>query len=243
VYHPPTPSDGCARSGFFMPHIAGETYEVAIDPFATGVDWGQWVSPGSPFSVGTLYNPVSDPGIFVAAPEIFPTVRVLDPGRPETGQGNGEVVGVASVPDPEYLPTGTVYEDAPGGIYERENPVPTDWDAVYEAYVELNQPEVDVVIDWANAAGQFMGGLLDPFGIGSATENMFGFAAPPAGVPSSTAAPQVVVNPVTGQVTRKPCRRRRRRLLTDGDFNDLMRISTLPNKDIVKIALAKAVGR
>lgn len=38
-------------------------------------------------------------------------------------------------------------------------------------------------------------------------------------------------------------RRRRRRLLTDGDFNDLMRIATLPNKDIVKIALAKAIGR
>ncbi len=38
-------------------------------------------------------------------------------------------------------------------------------------------------------------------------------------------------------------RRRRRRLLTEGDFNDLMRIATLPNKDTVKVALAKAVGR
>ncbi len=51
------------------------------------------------------------------------------------------------------------------------------------------------------------------------------------------------IDPKTGQLKPVCKRRRRRRLLTDGDFNDLMRISTLPNKDIVKIALAKAVGR
>jgi len=38
-------------------------------------------------------------------------------------------------------------------------------------------------------------------------------------------------------------RRRRRRLLTDSDFNDLMRISTLPSSKNVSLALAKAVGR
>ena len=38
-------------------------------------------------------------------------------------------------------------------------------------------------------------------------------------------------------------RRRRKRLLTESDFNDLMRISTLPNKENVKVALAKAIGR
>lgn len=38
-------------------------------------------------------------------------------------------------------------------------------------------------------------------------------------------------------------RRRRRRLLTESDFNDLMRIATLPNKQNVAVALAKAVGR
>ncbi len=45
-----------------------------------------------------------------------------------------------------------------------------------------------------------------------------------------------------GRLLCKP-RRRRRRLLTESDFNDLMRIATLPNKDTVKIALAKAIGR
>jgi len=38
-------------------------------------------------------------------------------------------------------------------------------------------------------------------------------------------------------------RRRRRRLLTESDFNDLMRIATLPNKQNVAVALAKAIGR
>ncbi len=38
-------------------------------------------------------------------------------------------------------------------------------------------------------------------------------------------------------------RRRRRRMLTESDFNDLMRIATLPNKQNVTVALAKAIGR
>ncbi len=100
-------------------------------------------------------------------------------------------------------------------------------------------------IDWGKVAGSIVGGFLDPFGAGQATTNYLGFAAPPAGVPPAVAAPPstaVRVDPRTGRLV-KCRRRRRRRLLTDGDFNDLMRISTLPNKDIVKIALAKAVGR
>jgi len=49
-----------------------------------------------------------------------------------------------------------------------------------------------------------------------------------------------LIDPRTG----KRCyRRRRRRLLTEGDFNDLMRIATLPNKQNVTVALAKAIGR
>jgi hypothetical protein len=38
-------------------------------------------------------------------------------------------------------------------------------------------------------------------------------------------------------------RRRRRRLLTDTDYDDLLRIGTLPTKDTVKIALSKAIRR
>lgn len=38
-------------------------------------------------------------------------------------------------------------------------------------------------------------------------------------------------------------RRRRRQLLTNRDYNDLLKIATLPNKDNIKIALAKSLGR
>lgn len=49
-----------------------------------------------------------------------------------------------------------------------------------------------------------------------------------------------LINALTG----KRCyRRRRRRLMTDRDFDDLMRIATLPNKQNVSVALAKALGR
>lgn len=50
-------------------------------------------------------------------------------------------------------------------------------------------------------------------------------------------------NPQLQKYCYKSPRRRRRRLLTNSDFNDLMRIATLPNKDTVKIALSKAIGR
>lgn len=63
---------------------------------------------------------------------------------------------------------------------------------------------------------------------------------PPLG--SGVLQPGFELDPRTGQVRRK-CRRRRRRLLTESDFNDLMRIATLPNKQNVAVALAKAVGR
>jgi len=80
---------------------------------------------------------------------------------------------------------------------------------------------VNPIIDVAQgqAPGQFVGG---PYGVG------------PVNAP-------VQINPRTGRPVCK--RRRRRRLLTESDFNDLMRIATLPNKQNVTVALAKAVGR
>lgn len=69
-----------------------------------------------------------------------------------------------------------------------------------------------------------------------------GFAPPLT--PSSGTGPAVTYQRnAAGQLV--PCRRRRRRrrLLTESDFNDLMRISTLPNKENVRITLAKAIGR
>jgi len=70
-----------------------------------------------------------------------------------------------------------------------------------------------------------------------------------SGCPSCSASPCVcgtingrpaLVDPRTG----KRCYRRRRRvMLTEGDFNTLLRIATLPNNANVRTALAKAIGR
>lgn len=82
-----------------------------------------------------------------------------------------------------------------------------------------------------------------------------GFLSPGAPTGPYTAVPPIQPNysaltaPTTNarcinSKTGLPCkRRRRRRLLTESDFNDLMRIATLPNKQNVAVALAKAVGR
>lgn len=230
--------------------------ETALEPLdwsggALGVDWGAYVSPTNPFSVGSFYYPVSEPGLFRPPPEIFPTVRVIPP-EPATDYSDPAVAGdeavqTVEVIDPSTGQKTTVFEDAPGGIYQT-NRAPTDWARVYEEYVVLNAPQApeEAVIDWGKIAGTIIGGYLDPFGTGAATTDFFGMAQPMAALPGpvSRAGPQAMkIDPKTGQLKPVCKRRRRRRLLTDGDFNDLMRISTLPNKDIVKIALAKAVGR
>lgn len=100
-------------------------------------------------------------------------------------------------------------------------------------------PEDEMAVDW--------GGVVD------AAIDVWQGQVPGGGSPSYApyvpsqpgTAPMpetVTVNTKTGKVTTCK-RRRRRRLLTESDFNDLMRISTLPNKEPVRIALAKAVGR
>ncbi len=232
-----------------------EQYESSFD----AIPMGWWNDPwfSNPFPMGGSIYPVlrerSDP-----TPATVPDVRV-QPSRPEAVPSSTAVAGVETLPasvviDPDFRPQATVFEDAPGGIYET-NRAPTDWDRVYDEYVILNAPvvaqapqEVEEVIDWGKVAGTIVGGYLDPFGAGQATTDFFGMAAPGGVIPGPVSragpagrVPAVKIDPRTGKIVCR--RRRRRRLLTDGDFNDLMRISTLPNKDIVKIALAKAVGR
>jgi len=89
-----------------------------------------------------------------------------------------------------------------------------------------------VAIDWGGTIIDLGGQIIDAF----------------VGDPDAPAGTVPFVNPgsvTTTTTTSRACkpRRRRRRLLTEGDFNDLMRIATLPNKQNVTVALAKAVGR
>lgn len=238
-------------NGEFNPQA--EDYGYLRGELVTGFEFGT-AFPGG-------FYPDISVGPFLpqfAAYASLPAIRDLPPigpaveGPAEIG-GNGAVQAVEVI-DPSTGATTTVFEDAPGGIYETTR-APTDWDRVYDEYVVLNAPEVaqlprevDEVIDWGKVAGTIVGGYLDPFGAGQATTDFFGMAQPLQAIPGPVSragpagrVPAVKIDPRTGKVVCR--RRRRRRLLTDGDFNDLMRISTLPNKDIVKIALAKAVGR
>ncbi len=107
------------------------------------------------------------------------------------------------------------------------------------------EKESDVAVDWGGILGGAAQDILTGWGVGPQLPPGYtpaggSMAFAPGGqgrVPTT-----VTVNTATGKVT--PCRRRRRRrLLTEGDFNDLMRIATLPNKQNVAVALAKAVGR
>lgn len=249
-------------------------FETALEPFDTGggalgVDWGAYVSPGNPFTVGQFYNPVSEPGRFAPARPIVPLVLLPDPGPPETVESDREVVGASAVPDPEYLPTRTVFEDAPGGIYET-NRAPTDWDAVYEQYVELNQPALpgaDVAfhgsIDWGEAVGTILGGVLDPFGIGNVARTALAGPTTVTGVPSlgqqtslQPAARTVMAGagcPPLGPKYAKIClatneitplrRRRRRRLLTSSDIKDLAALKAIVGGAALQGAVVQAIRR
>ncbi len=124
-----------------------------------------------------------------------------------------------------------------------ETPLP-EW--IYEevpnapGYIDIASPGWGQVQDdqmattWTEFAQQQIGSYLGgSFGGGGAQGSFAGGVAPPA---------QVTVDTRTGRVT--PCRRkRRRRLLTQGDIHDLSVLAALVGKgsDAMKIAVAKAV--
>ncbi len=94
-----------------------------------------------------------------------------------------------------------------------------------------------MAIDW----GDILGGAIGQIGAGLADDN-YATNIPPVYYPNPSPAP-IAGRPAVGVAAPHCKRRRRRRLLTESDFNDLMRIATLPNKQNVAVALAKAVGR
>ncbi len=106
---------------------------------------------------------------------------------------------------------------------ERSEPVASFWDTVSN------------VVDYVQ--GQPIGGGVP--------QTFAPTLAPPVSVPlnipPTSGVPAGYYRSASGALCKK--RRRRRRLLTESDFNDLMRIATLPNKQNVTVALAKAVGR
>lgn len=158
--------------------------------------------------------------------------------------------GYAEVPQsaPDFVPpftpvsTGqippTVVPSTPQtGVSEDATDVAVDWGTIFSGAVDIWQ-------------GQQVGGAPQMFaapmpiaaGTGPgvvATGGSCGCNSNPCVCGTINGRP-ALVDPRTG----KRCYRRRRRvMLTEGDFNTLLRIATLPNNANVRTALAKAIGR
>ncbi len=235
--------------------------------YVTGFDFTKlspYLQPDVNVPLGEIYATIAA-GIAGAANPFTSSVGIQSPVTPGGSTQGPYVEEIPSVINPVYAETETVFEEALPDVSSELPHTPTDWGEFYDEYVILN-PEVpvpvfqepvsprgapsgtvlpgtsqesNVAIDWGEIAST---------AIGSAFQGYFGDSAPGYGgnlTPTAAfvGAPQTVtVNTRTGKVT--PCRRRRRRkLLTESDFNVLLRISTLPNKENVRIALGKAIGR
>jgi len=252
-----------------MPHVEGDDYRQSIEVLAGGGyegAWGSYVAPGNPYTVGSLYNPVSEPPRPVPPPPIFPTVRIIDP----SAEGDSATSGTDALPsivvDPEQGQTTTVFERE-GAPYVAERTRETDWDYVYEQYVILNAPEEDVAfhgsIDWGEAVGTILGGVLDPFGVGQYARAALAGPTTVTGVPalgqqtSLTPARTVMATgtgcPPLGPKYAKIClatneitplrRRRRRRLLTSSDIKDLAALKAIVGGAALQGAVVQAIRR
>jgi len=236
--------------------------------FVTGIDFGQSFDP-----IG--YYPDISLGFLPSLPQAFFELPPVLYG-PSTG---GEDTGDSATPGAEALPSGvvdpeqgattTVYESAPGGIYQT-NRLPTDWDRVYNEYVILNAPpilpeigELEMPIDWGEFVGGVIGGLWDPLGIanpvGAAINQLTGGPTTVTGVTSlgqQTAGANVMPVagcPPVGPKYAKIClatnvitplrRRRRRRLLTSSDIKDLAALKAIVGGAALQGAVVQAIRR
>lgn len=182
----------------------------------------------------------------VVVPEVLPGSGGSEAGSDSEVIAGGEDVAATYIPgailiDPEERLDYTVYENAPGGIYEVERQ-PTDWDWYYQEYVKLNPPEEEEEVIWDDIGSLFQTGV-DLYGqlnppqvqLAQSYPNMAQLAAasaPAAALPSGVAMTgNGPACPPTGPRYAKVClatgavtplrRRRRRRLLTSGDLSDL----------------------
>ncbi len=256
--------------------------DILITPDSTfsyddnsGFDWNaSYVAPNRPYSpLRVIQTQNYDPGRFTPPPQIFPTVRIIDPDA--EGEDDPQDSGTDTAPIQVAVPTiikppTTVPAAIPEGIYET-NRAPTDWDAVYDEYVILNEPTLpevaEVAIDWggvfAEAAGTIVGGFLDPFGAGEATTAFFQpntlVAGPALNAPVATSitptggGTMAAGCPPTGPKYGKIClatgvvtplrRRRRRRLLTSSDIKDLSALKSIVGGAALQAAVTQAVRR
>lgn len=203
--------------------------------------------------VGAILNQRSNaPRAYVPPVVISEIPRTVLPG--DTGRGQISKEELLSRGWPEWS-VEPILETRPGRTPDPYPGSPAER-VVGRPYEEgpssrQNDLEEEQVADW----GDILGAAIDVWqgqapggGAGWNTPGIIpGFSGPvgvPAsGIPDYGGTPsRVTIDTRTGRVT-KCGRRRRRRLLTESDFNDLMRIATLPNNANVRTALAKSIGR
>lgn len=186
------------------------------------------------WTTGSLPTAVSDPAPEpIPAPEISPTVVVVEPES--STESRATVFGDGAV---EARPV--IQESTEVAGYE----IPPFEDSVEwipSEPVEAGEDEgvTQVAIDWGNVVdfGIDLGSSWLQTGsvLPGIQQNLSG--------PAPTVPTTVTVDTRTGKVT--PCkRRRRRRLLTSSDLQDLAALATIVGKgDALKMAVAKAVRR
>lgn len=251
-------------NGEGAPGRAEEDLAYLRGELVTGIDFGS-------SNIGGFYPDISM-GFLPVLPQTFfelPPIR-YDPADGEAAPGDTATPGDEALPsvvvDPEQGATTTVFEEAPGGIYQT-NRAPTDWDAVYEQYVILNAPEVEPVfhdsIDWGEAVGTILGGVLDPFGVGQYARAALSPPTTVTGIPSLGQQVQPAVQPgrmmvqngcppygpkyakiclATNEITPLR-RRRRRRLLTSSDIKDLAALKAIVGGAALQGAVVQAIRR
>lgn len=213
-------------------------------------EYAQQITAGE--EVGYIeYDPLPLPTLGEGLPYFWPRWSLPD----KSAIPQDPVVPVLVDEDTPEFPEGSIF--APGEIWS--SPIPEEiYNAPYEVIdpaepvPELEAPptegETEVAIDWGDfistAAQTYIQTALAPTPFVPSTP-----AATPGPNPmgySGSCPPRktrtLTIDCATGQEVKRT-RRRRRRLLTESDFNDLMRIATLPNKQNVAVALSKAVGR
>jgi len=139
-----------------------------------------------------------------------------------------------------HEPPPVVSSDPQAGVSEDAATVAVDWGTIFSGAVDIWQgQQVGGAPTVYSAPAQFAGSSI-PSTVGTTTMNgSCGCNSNPCVCGTINGRP-ALVDPRTG----KRCYRRRRRvMLTEGDFNTLLRIATLPNNANVRTALAKAIGR
>ncbi len=197
------------------------------------------VAPGDVATAETCFRLPDGSSVCVLTNDVFAT-DYGGMGYPQIPQDAPEFV-----PPPTPEVTGVfgpvvVPSDTSPGVSEDAEDVAVDWGTIFSGAVDIWQ-------------GQQVGGAPTVY---NPQTSFVGTSLPSTvGTPGMTGACGCNSNPcVCGTINGRPAlvdprtgkrcyRRRRRVMLTEGDFNTLLRIATLPNNANVRTALAKAIGR